>query len=571
MKAFKFGMFCWFVFFLQSLQAQTVFHHYFQDTIKPKYRISGPLDSVDVILGNYQTTLNGGYRALSTTFKFSDLTQPAARTILQRYSSIPHVAFGYSMGSKLDQIGRITYTQVIDTNVSAQFDYLRRTNNGTLRNGAYETNQVDFALSRRGKWYGTALSTRFFGGYFNVNGGLLGGSLTNDFGLDFQLVKKENAKRTFRNFNVRWENYFSFIHRDTVERSKAGLYLAAELDIQNNRYQESDTLFGIYSIINYDSSNTNDYWEKRTIGFPVGVFYDGKQLSVKAGVNYRYWDYDNRDLHADTNECNAFVAVMGDFYGWRFSLDASMNFLGAVGEKHARFSLNKTFGSLLLGAQGNYQEMFPMLYQRHFFGNHANYSWTNKVLTRKTTGKFFLRFENRFVPVQLTTFYTRIDNAPIFKGNVWVSDTNYQVVGVKLNFEYRYKKLLLQAHGLMQQSSNNFLPKTILSARIAYNGGLFKAKKLKTVTGIEIGQYGMYDVLAYQPYMNSYQYSPVQKRFVNMPKLSFYTQYDLGYFRWFIRLENIEQAIIHSKNQEALGFPVVPMQVRFGVSWDFFN
>jgi hypothetical protein len=56
-----------------------------------------------------------------------------------------------------------------------------------------------------------------------------------------------------------------------------------------------------------------------------------------------------------------------------------------------------------------------------------------------------------------------------------------------------------------------------------------------------------------------------------MMKLHFYTQFDLGYFRWFIRVENIEQTFVKPTNFEGVGYPVTPLQLRFGVSWDFFN
>ena len=60
-------------------------------------------------------------------------------------------------------------------------------------------------------------------------------------------------------------------------------------------------------------------------------------------------------------------------------------------------------------------------------------------------------------------------------------------------------------------------------------------------------------------------------KFNAMPKLNVFTQFDLGYFRWFVRFENIEQFWQKSVNFEALGYPVVPFQFRFGVSWDLFN
>lgn len=552
---------------------QTVFHRYFEKKILPGYRISGNLDSVDAKLSVNQTNLPGSFNPLNSNFSYSDLFRYKPYALPKRISSIPHVAFGYSMGSRLYQVGKITYTQTIDTNSFLQFDYNRLSSNGAMQRNAFESNQVNWSFMHRGVRYGTKLDFLFFSGNYNINGGLLGDSLSSGLDLIYQSVKKENASRIYKTLQVNWNNYFSFIksESDSLIGKKAGVMAGVNYGISNNRYQETDTLAGIYSMINYDSTSTNDYWEKTTIAFPLGLFYSSELVSLQLGTKYLYWDYDNLINHLDTTEMSLFTELDGSWRSLTYKLKGAYTLSGAKGEQEYLLHVNKTWSKMGLNFKLNYSSKYPELFQRTFYGNNASYNWSNKVLTNALDAQFAFSYENSIIPLELKAYYYNADKTPRYYNNAWYSDTVFSFVGINLKASYSFKRLLIQIQGALQQSSADFLPKTVVNGRIAYNGPLFKAKKLKTVTGIEIGQIGTYNALTYVPYMHSYQYASQVKEFVNMPKLHFYTSFDLGYFRWFVRVENIEQLIIRSKNQEALGYQVVPMQIRFGVSWDFFN
>lgn len=553
------------------VSGQTVFHRYFDTDLLPGYRISGKLDSVDFKLSIAQSNLPGTFTPLTPDFRYTDLYRVRTTPIVKRFSAIPHVGFGYSMGSRLYQVGKITYTQTIDTNTYIQFDYNRISTNGMMRNNSVESNQVDWSLMHNGQHYGTEFVFHYFNGKYGINGGLLGDTLDQLIDLQFQPVKKENAERIYKSFTLDWNNYFSVLPADSTSEERAGFFVDVNYGIANSRYQEVDTLPGIYGVIHYDSITTNDYWEKTNIALPVGVFYSNAVWSGKAGLKVNYWDYDNLIVHRDTVEVSTFADFEGSFRGWKGAVGGRYTFIGAQGENRFYLNLSRQWQKIAFGLRGEINAAYPQIYQRYFYGNNAAYTWTNKQLTNVVSGEASLAYRNRIIPISVSAFYYSAQNAPEFDGQSWHSDADYSYTGLRLNASYMYKVLLLQFNGTVQASSHNFLPATLLNGRIAYNGALFKAKKLKTVTGFEIGQIGTFNALQYIPYMNVYGYDSSFKRFVNMPKLHFYTQFDLGYFRWFIRLENIEQAIIHSTNQPSRGYSVAPMQVRFGVSWDFFN
>lgn len=550
--------------------AQSPFGNYFQDTLKPGHRISGTLDSVDTYLANYQHTLPGDFNPFSFRFSYSDLNTTWQKFLPRRYSTIPHIAFEYSMGSKLAQFGRITYTQALDSNTFIQFDYLRNTTNGNLRNSNFERNAVQLALMHRSKYYGTILDVSFYTNNNQLSNGLIGDTVREGFGLDFQEVEKSNAGNKTKELHADWKNYISFT-KDSLQ--KVGLLLQSRLDVKNQRYFERDTLTGIYGFYNYDTANTYDYWELSSLRLNGGLFYKNRGINFEAGLGARYWDYDNLIIHQDTTEVYGFAALDMLVKGFLLKAAANYTLIGATGETAITADLRKRIKANIFSLHGDFSRQYPDNYQRTYYGNTINYSWIDKQLSTRTSGRLNWSNKNRIIPFFAEAFVESNTKMPVFVTNKWRQDTLTQltVLGVQLGFEYSYKKLLIQSRASYRESTGDLLPNLLVSGRIAYNGGLFKAKKLKTVTGIEVGYISAYQLLDFTPMMNTYSFVNSGRTFNNMMKLHFFSQFDLGYFRWFIRVENIEQTFVSPTNYEGLGYPVTPLQFRFGVSWDFFN
>lgn len=567
----KWALFLLVISFCQlSGLAQSPFGNYFQDSLKPGHRISGKLDSVDANLASYQHTLPGDFNPFLFNFSFSDLNTVWLKPQLRRFSSIPHIAFEYSMGSKSAQFGKITYTQAIDSNTFIQFDYIRNSTTGNLRNSSFERNTAQLMLMHRSRYYGTILDVSFYGSNNRLSNGTIGDSVREGFALQFQEVDKTNAENKIKELHVDWKNYISFT-KDSLQ--KIGLILQPRLDIKNQRYLETGSMTGLYGFYNYDSLNTKDYWELSSLKMNGGVFYKNRGFNIEAGLGARYWDYDNLLIHQDTTEVHGFAALDMNIQGYSLKAAANYTFIGANGETQITADAKKAFRTNVFSASGAFSRKYPENYQRAYYGNTLAYDWVNKELSTKSSLKLNWTNKNRFVPFFVQAFVENNNKMPVFIQNRWRQDTltSLNVLGVQAGFEYSYKKLLVQGRASYRESTGDLLPNWLISGRIAYNGGLFKAKKLKTVTGIEIGYISHYQLLDFVPQMNTYTFVNTVRQFKDMMKLHFYSQFDLGYFRWFIRVENIEQTFVKPTNFEGLGYPVTSLQLRFGVSWDFFN
>jgi hypothetical protein len=155
---------------------------------------------------------------------------------------------------------------------------------------------------------------------------------------------------------------------------------------------------------------------------------------------------------------------------------------------------------------------------------------------------------------------------------MWRQDTltDLTIFQASLRSDLSFGKLILQPSLHFASSDQAFLSGYQAYLRLGFRGALFKAKKLQTVIGLDAGYLGAYNLLDFDPLFHVYTFSSTAKTFDAMPKLHVFANFDLGFFRWFLRVENIEQSFWKS-NQQLIGYPVVPLQLRFGFSWDLFN
>jgi hypothetical protein len=573
-------------FFTTGLRAQSLFFNYFTDTIRPSYRVSGVFDSMDVASARYQQNLPTIFQPANQSFSFLNLHKDVHPDVKTRFSAIPHVGFRYSMGTNATQEGKIMYTQALDSFTFLQLDYQRNVSQGALRNGNFEYNSVAVQLLKRKKRLAFALAIKFLGEKRSLNGGLLGDTLSDPLlGLIFQDVSKNNVFSTSnfspsspgavykenKTFQLTNTSYLSFTSNDQL---KTGIFVNPYLSIENRRFIENGSINTIYGVANYDTSATRDFWQKSEIGAWSGYFLHSKQFQLNAGVVVNYWDYDNLLRHRDT----VMVLAKGDLMvaskrGLIWKSTATLNLAGAIGELSLTSSIHQQFKIGRVAMHGGYKKAYPELYQREYYSNTTNYSWTNRTLFTHVYFGGALAVTKNKTTTAFSANYEFTDKLPLFIGDQWRQDTLNQlsVLSLKAVSSFVVKRLFFQPSITVQLSENTVVPKLLVAARVGFNGTLFKAKKMKTALGVDLGYTSSYQLMEYVPYMQTYSFSTATNTYAAMPKLHLFANFDLGFFRWFLRLENIEQTFQKKMNFEALGYPVVPMQFRFGVSWDLFN
>jgi len=562
---------------LMSLKglAQMPFYHYFEDTIRPGYRISGAFDSLDVNVADYQSTLPSAWRPsvdafdLDRTFSSPHIAAP------KRFSAITHVGLYYSIGSANSQKAGIAYTQSLTKDQFIQLNYQRVSGNGAMRSSSLESNHFDVAHLVRKTRYASQVNLLFDGTDRSLSGGLLGDSLNSDFDLIFQAVEKSGALLNKRYFSVDWANFISFTRDSLI---KTGIYLTPLYNTETRRYQETGDIDSLYGSVNIDSVNTYDFWQRSEVGGTAGYFFHTNLFSINGGLKGAYWEFDNLDTFSDTAEFTIVSDIIFKLSD-RIELkgNGSYNLAGAFGEKSLGGTLAFKTGFADLRLKASYADEYPENYQRRNYGNAYSYGWNNRTLVSRTKAGIHAQIRNRFVPVQAAAEFQNYRNFPFFINNQWDQDTltNLSFVHFSLRADFTLGKFFIQP-AIRVQSGFIYVPALQLFARAGFNGYLFKAKKLHAAIGLEGGYCSSYTLLDYVPMMDTYVLQAPDSQgssrsFTPMPKLHVFAQFELGFLRWFIRVENIEQLMTEDVNQEALGYPVVPLQIRLGLSWDLFN
>lgn len=567
-------------------KAQSPYYHYFEDSIRPGYRVSGVLDSVDTKIAPYQHTLPTSFFNYGDFFFIQAINQNQLPTQPTRFSAIPHIGMVYAMGSNATQIGHLAYTQTIDSGFFVQLDYQRTTSNGALRNSNFENNCLDarFAIVR--KRFATTAHIYFNGGNRAFNGGLLNDSLSNpDFDLIFQDVSKGNNQETStfnkntagatfevkRNFQVNSENYWSFVKYKSL---KTGLFLHPSISIYNRKYVENAAIATIYGVVNYDSTETRDFYQVSQAQLAGGYFLHTQSVAWNVGMKGTYWDYDNLGHEHDTLELSILSTLNCSLKsGWKWKTNGGINVTGALGAFNGKTRLSKDFNLWELELYATINRSYPSPNQRYYFGNALNYAWNNQQFTTATEGGGKLRIRYKLGQLIVSGTFANYTKMPLFVDNHWRQDTltSLSIVGLSAQTSIKIGSFFIQPTLILQQSTLSIVPKCSAFARLGFNGAIFKAKKLKTSLGVELGYISQFQLMDFVPQMGVYALTSTQKMFVAMPKWHTFASFDLGYFRWFVRGENMEQLFLKKVNMEALGYPVLPFQIRFGVSWDLFN
>jgi hypothetical protein len=166
-------------------------------------------------------------------------------------------------------------------------------------------------------------------------------------------------------------------------------------------------------------------------------------------------------------------------------------------------------------------------------------------------------------------------NNYFFIKDKWRNDTLTSINMQTLEFGggVNYKHFYLNPTVRLNLISNeiNITPSYVLNNRFFVKGKLFKAKKMEAIFGVDVSYVSSYNTLDYNPVVDAFVFSDDINRFKGYYSLSTYFGFEMGEFRMYARIENMQYPFVDKTNQVVTGYPVQPNFVRLGVTWDFFN
>lgn len=574
--------FVFFLVFFLSVQAQEGLFTATSDTIYYKTRFgSNQLDSFPDYAGSSQVLNPGGFYFSAFganqhhfSQSFQRLSSPfiSIQKPIYKYTSIPHLSFAYTFGSKgMQQVGA-EYQQQFTKRFGINIHYSRSSIGEMIRKGSYKNSEVSALTKFQGSRFRNENVITYFKGDFSHHGGLDSAESIADFPLTFLSVKKSNAKSSIRQFEQKSDFYIAF-NKDSLKQ--IGLFLNDDWRIQNRVYTESDSLALIYDSIYIDSFATRDQFQLAKIQGRGGLYLSRKNLFVSASYTHAYWNYQNNGFHLDTIETGLDFRLMYRSKSMFFKSENYKNFDGAAGEWHSSntLAINANWGRI--DAKAKMESLLPSVFQRYYSAN--NFQWKLALPKRQQKIILGIAFKSKTkIPLDINAEFQHWSNPYLFLGNQWRNDSISSLAYVSVQLKTNLKKGAWFATPavtfLPVKAALDVLPDVDARLRLGWNKKLFKDKKFDFLLALDGIYQNKRNLLAYNDPLGLYTFSPsVSVRNKQLLKLDATMAFQIDEFRFYVKAENMQYIGLTQDVLENTTTPITPFFIRVGLTWDFFN
>ncbi len=558
------------------------------DSILFTERTGGIQDTFDIAGNPLPSSFDGGRNfssqsALSAEQLFLDITDyrlnPFVNQDRMRYSSLPHLGFSYSFGSQGTQFLHLRYTQAFNYGFKLNLDYDRSTGAGFLRTTDFTSDNVRLRVQRDGLRYSMKFAGSFQSYRLSHAGGVTTDSTVNvdtllGIGLEFVPVQK-TANSVTRLAAAEYQNFLNFTS-DSLNHF--GLVTKHQFQIINRKFFESNSGANIegYSMLNYDSTQTQDVWNHPSLANGAGVYFLNKTtgLYIDGTIQHRYWNsWDVRDLR-DTSEIDLKSELRFQWKGISLKNSLRFNLIGGFNGWEDRASAQYVSEKLNVSAHAVFSSLPADAIQRFYYGNNYDYQLNsiNRQVWFKVGGNAsyiikdsLLTLEGRATLFSLPSVYT-------FDGTGWgLNDSLGSGNSIQLGAHLQWKWLHWRPAVVLSTDRYGYLPTFQGYSRLYLKGRLFKAKKLAAVMGVDASFNNGFALRSYIPSMDAFYWDNSLGSNPGMANLHFFVSLGIDQFRFYARFENIGYFWNDRTILEANGYPIAGTRVRVGISWDFFN
>ncbi|PKR80755.1 hypothetical protein CW751_08265 [Brumimicrobium salinarum] len=553
------------------------------DSLEIDYRSGGnTLDQIDDFIGNYNLRPGGGFGNLHE-FNLADHTflSPAGFAYLTspikvkpKFTGLPYLGFKYAFGSSLTQDLNVEYQQFFKTNTHLHFQYRRRSSNGFLRSGDYKLNDVSLQFFHQKNRYSTHLEAYYGAHELGENDGLASDSLLDVFELNLIPVKRENAKSKIRKLDIKWNNYLRLIGDSIIG---SGLKTRHQYSIRGREfYDQAVDMNSVDTFFIDTTGTTRDQYQTAKISNGAGIYFSSPNFSFDASLNHRYWRNQNLGNNRDTNEVflhSLLNAGIGEQL--RLQNEFYFNLIGATGEIKNYATLNyEVLSNLNVNGNLNFENLYPTPYQRFHQANYYQWNISNLEMQQKLQLSGSVRYgDTNYVEARVN--WTNINNGRYFIDGTWRQDTlDFVSVGafhLKGRFNLGQWSFYPKATIRFNASNFNYQPLFSTLNRIAFTTKLFKAQKLGVSLGVDLGYHTGYQFMTYNGVLDLYEPTSTGIKTPELFQLNAFMALSIDEFRFFVKGENISYLFQESTHRIDRDYPIMPMLIRLGITWDFFN
>jgi len=547
------------------------------DTLKSSYSISGELNKVDFLSGPSMNSISwfSSNPWLMNPMQFlysSNPFQLEKKSQNIRYTSLPHIGFNYSFGASGYQNAVLKYTQCFPKDFLVNIDFKNFLTNGILRNSGYKNQDIQIKILKKWKKIDLYFDVNSINRTFKWNGGVTNDSLPLTYSLGLIPVQKPDALSVRKDVTLFSKTNFNLIS-DSVQRF--GISIKNQFDSQNRVYTETGNLASIYPTILVDSFETRDHLQMSIQKNELTFFLEKQHLNLELGVEQTFWNYRNSNIYRDTLELALLENICFGNKNFRIGQKFEYYLVGRNGNWKNEVSLHKKSEKWDISSYWKLENSLPDLFQRHYFSNSLFYQlpvYENQIKTQ-----FDLNFSYSLShsKIRMNASYIYLKNPYFFNGQSWVNSLYNQVnaLNAAISIDYKHKCLSFNPNYTIciLPSQFNFYPTHNLSVRLIAQGGIFKNRKLKTYIGLEPRLIGNYAPISIIPSMDLFLLSTANTAQSEYLDLAFFMGFELNEFKFFARAENLGYFWNNRMLQVMKGYPIPPMQIKLGITWDFWN
>lgn len=497
------------------------------------------------------------------------------------------------------------HTQNVNNNINLGLEYEIFTADGFLI--YQETRNRNFSLWTDVDYerYRGHASLNFNGLKVNENGGIRSDYFLSDTSLSIQEmnVKLSGATNQYRYFNGAIDHQLRLLAfgKDSIKTKGFWLSHHFSFDKMQRLYRDVDDTYNdpiTQESLNFYANTFNGSTSSDTISFLdyknrisltyqsgkrtrtyIGPFIEHHQIKVTNLYRDTLFTYNNDTVYKTLSVGGQFTIKKDD--GYTIDIQGYYHPFADFEADNYMFAANfvrwQPIGNdtLYMHFMYSHQEKNPDYLLRRYYSNH--FKWVNHI---QDENEKKLYFNFRIIKAQLNVELNvnQIENYIYFDSTMHVNQHRDQlmVIGGKVSKKFTWWKnfnLELNFHG--QYASVKVIDLPDLTAR----GTFFYARdinfkntggKLKLYAGFSGWFHTKYYAPGYIPATAQF-YNQRERLIGNYPVLDIFAGARIKRFLAFVRMEHVNSGIRGTSYYSAFEYPMAPRNIRFGISWNFYN
>jgi hypothetical protein len=502
------------------------------------------------------------------------------------FSALPHLGFGYGFGAQGAQRIRVDFEQAFAHRVLFNLRYDRWQRTGFIRADDLRYSQLQLNLYQSGKRHEVLLHFGNASDDRQWAGGLASYTALGTIAMDLLPVVKESSRTQKNAYQASLDFRYRLFGDSLRSFNLATLH---QYQLQKRLYLEEGPLSTFYPQTYFSPDSCADVFNQQLLENRVGLQAQrpGLELTSQIGLRQRLWSdaltqYDTLELnwhnHLQLKRAAHYLAHQNEF-----------NISGAAQGWHANSTYRWAQKNWKVVVAHQYVNEWPLLLQRAYQSNLTNYFWSNpqkqffqdlsalgayqnnaKTLSARMKISL-IQYKNAYRFDPLLMLWSTTAAASAGQLATLQTDISYTLPNHKTTKSNGAWALGSMYKYLVQKDA--FLPKHQAALTLAWQGGVFKDERLNMRVEGQVTYQSVSKTLVYLPFMESIDWGASQLGAVNAGYLNaqFNVALEVKTFRFFVNVANLGSYWNNPQIATVQGYPFPTMQIRLGLTWDFFN